>query len=135
MIVIQVPSAIYSYASWNKSQVDSATLKKMSIKGILISIATLLVTYTSIYFTLKHLNGSGAIFDAFFLSTSLISCILLAKYYRAAYVFIFLSGVAGTALWMFQFFLKGQGITLMTLNAFVLINAVIGIIKNYRKVL
>lgn len=133
MIIIQAPMAVISFINWKKDKNITGQLKKTSTNQSIFIVVCAIAFYVIICLVLKLINGSGVLFDAFFLTTSLISCILLAKYYRVAYVYIMLSGVGGVGLWLYQFITLGEGITVVLLNAFILINAIIGIVKNYSK--
>lgn len=129
MLIIQLPMAIYTFATWKKAQEkEQKQLKKMSKKQLIITIIAFPLSITAIYFILFAIKSNGPIFDAIFFSMTLMSCILLAVYYRSAYVFVCLSGFSGIALWLYQLIANGTGASLLTLYVFVFINS-LGAIK------
>lgn len=133
MIIIQFPMAIISYINWSKKKESINKLEKLTKHQSFLLSIFVIVSYGVILTVLYLLNSSGAVFDAFFLTASLISCILLAKYYKSAYIFIMISGLAGTLLWLYQLITTSKGSSILVLNSFVLFNAIIGIVKNYKK--
>lgn len=133
MIIIQLPMALISFINWKKNSNNNLQLKRLSAKQLILGGVVTVVSYFAILGILLLLKSSGAGFDAFFLSATLISCILLARYYKEAYIFIMLSGLAGTSLWLYQYIAEGKGLSILILNSFVLFNAIIAIIKNYKK--
>lgn len=132
MIVVQLPSAIISYITWGRSG-NETNLKSQNIRQLVLTFISLIALTIVIYYVLKLLNGSGALFDSFFFACSFIACVLLMTKYREAYIVILLSGVGGSALWLYQFITTTQGISVFLLNLFVLINAIIAIVLNYVK--
>lgn len=135
MAFVQFPSAILSFVTWNKKSAAENGLIKLSATGVLLTVMASALFTGIITVILTLLNSSGALFDAFFFSMSIVACYLLAKRYRAAYITIFLSGIGGTALWIYQFAVTGQGLSVLIVNAFVTINAALGIFRQYRKTL
>ena len=111
MLLIQFPSAIISFITWNKQEDNSVKMQRVSsLKRIYIALA-FIFSFIIAYMLLKYVDGSGAVFDAFFFSASFISCILLAIKKKEAYFVILLSGLAGDGLFCFSFFRKGTGLS------------------------
>lgn len=132
MLLIQFPSAIISFITWNKQEDNSVKMQRVSsLKRVCIALAFIFSVIIA-YMLLKHVNGSGAVFDAFFFSASFFSCILLAIKKKEAYFVILLSGLAGTVLWSYQFLKNGTGLSVLLLNFFVLLNSVRGLIGNIK---
>lgn len=132
MLLIQFPSAIISFITWNKQEDNSVKMQRVSsLKRICIALAFIFSVIIA-YMLLKYVNGSGAVFDAFFFSASFISCILLAIKKKEACFVILLSGLAGTVLWSYQFLQNGTGLSVLLLNFFVLLNSVRGLIGNIK---
>lgn len=132
MLLIQLPSAIISFITWKNQEDNSVKMQRVSsLKRICIALA-LMFSVIVACMLLKYVNGSGAIFDAFFFSASFISCVLLAIKKKEAYFIIMLSGFAGTALWCYQFLQNGTGLSVLLLNFFALLNSVRGIIGNIK---
>lgn len=132
MLLIQFPSAIISFITWRKQEDVCVKMQRLSnLKRICVALAFIFTDIIA-YMLLKHLNGSGAVFDAFFFSASFISCILLAIKKKEAYFVILLSGLAGTTLWCYQFFKNDIGLSVLLLNFFVLLNSVRGLIGNIK---
>lgn len=130
MLLIQFPSAIISFITWKKQGDNSVKMQRLSnLKRICVALAFISFSII-VYKILKYVNGSGAVFDAFFFSASFISCILLAIKKKEAYFVILLSGLAGTVLWCYQFFQNGTGLSVLLLNFFVLLNSVRGLAAN-----
>lgn len=91
MLLIQFPSAIISFITWNKQEDNSVKMQRVSsLKRICIALAFIFSDIIA-YMLLKYVDGSGAVFDAFFFSASFISCILLAIKKKEAYFVILLS--------------------------------------------
>lgn len=104
MIFLQAPMAIYSFVKWHSKKQADIKMKVMSRKQIaLLSFFMLLLGFI-MYFVLNRLNSSSVIFDDFFFVFSVTACLLLAFYYKNAYVITMLSGLFGTVLWSFQYF-------------------------------
>lgn len=134
MLFIQLPMGIVSFTTWKSSQSGTVKMQKLSLKNQIAVLSAVAITQVLIYILLNLINSSSAFFDSFFFATSLISCILLAKKKKEAYIIIMLSGIAGTLLWLSQFITTGDGISVLILNFFVLINSVKGlIIQNKHK--
>lgn len=132
MVAIQLPMAIYTFITWKKSQQsEPKQLKKMGKKFIIATCIAFPLSMTAIYFILDALKSNGPFFDALFFSITLMSCILLAAYYRSAYIFVGLSGFSGIALWGYQAIVNGEGISLLILYIFVFINSLGAIKQQY----
>lgn len=128
MLLVQVPMGMISFSTWKKQNSDkTVTMDSLSTKARVSWSAMLVFSNIIIFFILKKVNGSGAIFDSFFFATSLISCILLSQKKKEAYFVIMLSGLGGTALWLYQLVTTSDGISVLLLNFFVCINAVKGL--------
>lgn len=134
MLLIQLPVAAYSFISWKKSQgKGEIKLKKLTAKQSTVVGILFFASIAGIYFILKAFDSNGPLLDAIFFSITLLSCVLLALYYRSAYLFVALSGVAGTAVWAYQLIVNNTGASVLTLYVFVLINALTAIKQQYSK--
>ena len=71
MLLIQFPSAIISFITWNKQEDNSVKMQRVSsLKRICIALAFIFSVIIA-YMLLKSVNGNGAVFDAFFFSAML----------------------------------------------------------------
>lgn len=132
MMLIQLPVALYSFISWKKTQSKGEVkLKKLTTKQGAVVGVLFFASIVVIYFILKAVNSNGPLLDAIFFSITLLSCVLLALYYRSAYLFVALSGAAGTAVWAYQMAVNNTGASVLTLYVFVLINAMMAIKQQY----
>lgn len=132
MLFIQLPVALYSFISWKKSQSKGEVkLKKLTVKQSIVVGILFFISIAGIYFILNAVKSNGPLLDAVFFSITLLSCVLLAFYYRSAYLFVALSGVAGTAVWAYQLIVNNTGASVLTLYVFVLINALSAIKQQY----
>ncbi len=132
MLFVQLPLAFYSYIKWKSNQSKSNTvLKKLNKKQSFATGISFPVSVAVIYCILNALNSNGPFLDAVFFSITLVSCVLLALYYRSAYLFVALSGVAGTAFWGYQLVVNHTGASVLTLYFFVFLNALTAIKQQY----
>lgn len=127
MLFIQLPMGIASFITWKKSPSGSVKMESLNFKNRILTFAAVTVTQVVLFILLKYVNSSNPFFDAFFFSTSLVSCILLAKKKMEAYFIIMLSGIAGTLLWLSQLITTGNGISVLLLNFFVFLNSIKGL--------
>lgn len=134
MLLIQVPMAVYTYITWGKPQKKEALqLKKLTTKQIVAFGMAFPLSILLIYCVLHALGSNGPLLDALFFSITLMSCILLACYYRCAYLFVGLSGLAGIVLWSYQMIANGAGASLLVLYLCVFVNSLGAIRAQYLK--
>lgn len=85
------------------------------------------------YFVLSLLNSSSVIFDDIFFVFSVTACMMLAFYYKNAYIITLLSGLFGTILWTVQYFDTQQGLSVAVFYLIVLINSIVAVYRQYFK--
>lgn len=133
MIFLQAPMAIYSLVKWhNKKNSDDSKMKIMSKKQVLGTSIFMLVLGLIMYFVLNILNSSSVIFDDIFFVCSVSACLLLALYFRNAYIVTLFSGLFGTVLWTVQYFSTHQGLSVAVFYCIVLINSIIAVCRQYK---
>lgn len=116
------------------AQKKSGTDSQMMImnKKQLTLLGTFMVSLGFImYFVLNELNSSSVIFDDIFFVCSVTACLLLAMYYKNAYVITLLSGLFGTVLWTVQFFSIQRGLSVAVFYFIVFINSLIAVNQQY----
>ena len=133
MIFLQAPMAIYSFIKWHrkKSSVESE-MKIMNKKQLALLGAFMISLGFIMYFVLKKLNSSSVIFDDIFFVCSVSACLLLAMYFRNAYIVTLFSGLFGTVLWVVQYFSTHQGLSVAVFYCIVLINSIIAVCRQYK---
>lgn len=133
MIFLQTPMAIYSLIKWHhKKNSDDAKMKVMNKKQVAGTGAFMLILGLVMYFVLNILNSSSVIFDDIFFVCSVSACLLLAMYFRNAYIVTLFSGLFGTVLWSVQYFSTHQGLSVAVFYFIVLINSVIAVCQQYK---
>lgn len=135
MIFLQAPMAIYSFIKWHSKKQADIKMKVMNKKQIALLCSFMLLLGFIMYFVLNRLNSSSVIFDDFFFVFSVTACLLLAFYYKNAYVITMLSGLFGTVLWSFQYFETRQGLSVAVFYFIVLINSIIAVFQQYKSIL
>ena len=134
MIFLRAPMAIYSYFSWGKSKKRGrGALKRMTRKGICILIAAMASLGIAMYFVLGLLNSTAVLVDDIFFVFSVSACLLLAFRYKNAYIVTLLSGLGGTALWIYQMAAVQNGFSLAAFYLIVSVNSIIAIYQQYFK--
>lgn len=131
MLIVQAPMAVMSFINWSKQKNNVQESKKLSKKQSIIIAAAFPVAIGAIFGILYLLKSNGALTDSIFFAITLMSCILLIKRYRAAYLFVGLSGLSGVALWAFQMVQNKTGLSLLVLYACVLLNSLGAIKEQY----
>lgn len=135
MIFLQAPMAIYSYIKWKKAKsADNGKMKTMSKKQIVLLLVLMLLLGFIMYFVLNAIGSSSVIFDDIFFVCSVTACLLLAMYFKNAYVITLLSGLFGTVLWAVQFFKTKQGLSVAVFYFIVLLNSCIAVYNQYKPV-
>ena len=124
--------AIYSFVKWHSKKQADIKMKVMNKKQIALLCSFMLLLGFIMYFVLNRLNSSSVIFDDFFFVFSVTACLLLAFYYKNAYVITMLSGLFGTVLWSFQYFETRQGLSVAVFYFIVLINSIIAVFQQYK---
>lgn len=134
MIFLQAPMAVYSFFSWKKkAQSQEDVLKKMPVKGVALMIFAMILLGIIMMFVLKNLNSSAILVDDIFFVFSVTACVLLAVGYQNAYVVTLLSGLGGTALWLYQMLQTGVGLSIAVFYVIVSVNSVMAICKSRSK--
>lgn len=134
MIFMQAPMAIYSYFAWKKSKNNNDTqLKSTSLKNNCLLALAMFLLGIALYFILRLFQTGNIILDAIFFVFSVTACILLALRYKSAYIVTLLSGLGGTALWIYQMINNGSGLSIAAFYMIVSINSIIAIYTNYIK--
>lgn len=135
MIVLQAPMAIYSFFSWKKNvNSNAASLKTLSVKWVLLLATAMFALGVGVYFILGLIQKStllNLIFDTIFFVFSVSACLLLAFRFKCAYVVTLLSGLGGSALWIYQMIATKVGLSVAAFYIIVSVNSVIAIYKNY----
>lgn len=135
MIFLQAPMAIYSFIKWRDKKSNIESRMKIMNKKQLIMLGVFMISLGFImYFVLKLLNSSIVIFDDVFFVCSVTSCLLLAMYYKNAYVITLFSGLFGTVLWLVQYFKTNQGLSVALFYLIVLINSLIAVCQQYKSI-
>lgn len=134
MIFLQAPMAIYSFIKWYSKKQADIKMKVMNKKQIALLCSFMLLLGFVMYFVLNRLKSSSVIFDDFFFVFSVTACLLLAFYYKNAYVITMLSGLFGTVLWSFQYFETRQGLSVAVFYFIVLINSIIAVFQQYKSI-
>ena len=134
MFLLQAPMAIYSFIKWYQAQNNkNGEMKIMNKRQLVILGCFMLLLGVIMYFVLSLLNSSSVIFDDIFFVFSVTACLLLAFYYKNAYIITLLSGLFGTILWSVQYFATQQGLSVAVFYLIVLINSVIAVYTQYFK--
>lgn len=131
MIVLQAPMAIYSFISWRKNSTNNNPLKIMNHKQFSILCIAMILLAVAMYFILRELNSSNVVCDAIFFVFSVSACLLLAFRYKTAFIVTLLSGLGGTALWLYQSIVTNIGISLAVFYIIVSVNSIYAIYTNY----
>lgn len=133
MIFLQAPMAIYSFIKWHrkKSSIESK-MKIMNKKQLALLGAFVISLGFIMYFVLKKINSSSVIFDDIFFVCSVSACLLLAMYFRNAYIVTLFSGLFGTVLWAVQYFSTHQGFSVAVFYFIVFINSIIAVCQQYK---
>lgn len=131
MIVLQAPMAIYSFISWRKNSTNNNPLKIMNHKQFSILCIAMILLAVAMYFILRELNSSNVVCDAIFFVFSVSACLLLAFRYKNAFIVTLLSGLGGTALWLYQSIVTNIGISLAVFYIIVSVNSIYAIYTNY----
>lgn len=134
MIFLQAPMAIYSFIKWHSKKQADIKMKVMNRKQIALLCSFMLLLGFVMYFVLNKLHSSSVIFDDFFFVFSVTACLLLAFYYKNAYVITMLSGLFGTVLWSFQYFETRQGLSVVVFYFIVLMNSIIAVFQQYKSI-
>lgn len=133
MILLQAPMAIYSYIKWKRADSAKETqMKTMNKKQLTLLISLMLLLGLVMYFVLTALKSNSVIFDDFFFVFSVTACLLLAMYFKNAYIVTLLSGLFGTVLWTVQFIKTNQALSLAVFYFIVLLNSCIAVYRQYK---
>lgn len=133
MIFLQAPMAVYSFIKWRKKKsTDNSEMKVMRKKQVGYLVSLMLLLGVIMYFILQALNSSSVLFDDIFFVCSVSACLLLAMYFKNAYIVTLFSGLFGTVLWTVQYFKIQQGLSVAVFYFIVFINSVIAVFQQYR---
>lgn len=136
MIFLQAPMAIYSFVKWHKKKnSEDSQMKIMNKKQIVTLISFMVILGIVMYFVLNALNSSSVIFDDIFFVCSVSACLLLAMYFKNAYVITLLSGLFGTVLWTVQYLKTRQGLSVAVFYCIVFVNSLIAVYQQYKPTL
>lgn len=136
MIFMQAPMAIYSFIKWHKKKnSEDSRMKIMSKKQIVMLIFFMAILGVVMYFVLNALNSSSVIFDNIFFVCSVSACILLAMYFKNAYIITLFSGLFGTVLWTVQYLKTSQGLSVAVFYFIVFVNSLIAVYQQYKPTL
>lgn len=136
MIFMQAPMAIYSFIKWHKKKnSEDSRMKIMSKKQIVMLIFFMAILGVVMYFVLNALNSSSVIFDDIFFVCSVSACILLAMYFKNAYIITLFSGLFGTVLWTVQYLKTSQGLSVAVFYFIVFVNSLIAVYQQYKPTL
>lgn len=136
MIFLQAPMAIYSFVKWHKKKnSEDSQMKIMNKKQIVTLISFMVALGIVMYFVLNALNSSSVIFDDIFFVCSVSACLLLAMYFKNAYVITLLSGLFGTVLWTVQYLKTSQGLSVAVFYCIVFVNSLIAVYQQYKPTL
>ena len=136
MIFLQAPMAIYSFVKWHKKKnSEDSQMKIMNKKQIVTLISFMVILGIVMYFVLNALNSSSVIFDDIFFVCSVSACLLLAMYFKNAYVITLLSGLFGTVLWTVQYLKTRQGLSVAVFYCIVFVNSLIAVYQQYKPAL
>ena len=136
MIFLQAPMAIYSFVKWHKKKnSEDSQMKIMNKKQIVMLISFMVALGIVMYFVLNALNSSSVIFDDIFFVCSVSACLLLAMYFKNAYVITLLSGLFGTILWTVQYLKTRQGLSVAVFYCIVFVNSLIAVYQQYKPAL
>lgn len=135
-IFMQAPMAIYSFIKWHKKKnSEDSRMKIMSKKQIVMLIFFMAILGVVMYFVLNALNSSSVIFDDIFFVCSVSACILLAMYFKNAYIITLFSGLFGTVLWTVQYLKTSQGLSVAVFYFIVFVNSLIAVYQQYKPTL
>lgn len=135
MIFLQAPMAVYSYVKWKKAKSNADSHMKIMTKKQLVLLCSLMAMLGLImYFVLQALGSSSVIFDDIFFVCSVSACLLLAMYFKNAYIITLLSGMFGTVLWTVQYFKAHQGLSIAVFYLIVFINSCIAVYQQYKPI-
>ncbi|MDO4153232.1 MAG: nicotinamide riboside transporter PnuC [Clostridia bacterium] len=136
MIFLQAPMAIYSFVKWHKKKnSEDSQMKIMNKKQIVMLLSFMAILGIVMYFVLNALNSSSVIFDDIFFVCSVSACLLLAMYFKNAYVITLLSGLFGTVLWTVQYLKTRQGLSVAVFYCIVFVNSLIAVYQQYKPTL
>lgn len=132
MIFMQAPMAVYSFVKWNnKKSNGEKNMSVMNKKQLSLLSLFMILLGTIMYFILSMLRSGNVIFDDIFFVFSVSACLLLAMYFKNAYIITLLSGLFGTVLWSIQYFTINQGLSVAVFYFIVLISSVIAVCQKY----
>lgn len=132
MIFMQAPMAVYSFVKWNnKKSNGEKNMSVMNKKQLSLLSLFMILLGTIMYFILSMLRSGNVIFDDIFFVFSVSACLLLAMYFKNAYIITLLSGLFGTVLWSIQYFTINQGLSVAVFYFIALINSVIAVCQKY----
>lgn len=135
MIILQMPMAVYSFATWKKKKALSDKIMKRMTCRQLIVLALFMITLGLVMFwVLSALSGNkgiGILVDDIFFVFSVTACLLLAFCFKNAYIVTLLSGVGGTTLWLYQALTVGNGISIAAFYLVVTVNSIIAVRHQY----
>lgn len=133
MIFLQAPMAVYSYVKWKKAKSGTdSQMKIMTRKQLVLLCSLMAVLGLIMYFVLRALGSSSVIFDDIFFVCSVSACLLLAMYFKNAYIITLFSGLFGTVLWTVQYFKTNQGLSVAVFYLIVFINSCIAVYQQYK---
>lgn len=133
MIFLQASMAVYSYVQWKKAKSGTDSQMKIMTRKQLVLLCFLMAMLGLImYFVLRALGSSSVIFDDIFFVCSVSACLLLAMYFKNAYIITLFSGLFGTVLWTVQYFKTHQGLSIAVFYLIVFINSCIAVYQQYK---
>lgn len=132
MIFMQAPMAVYSFVKWNnKKSNGEKNMSVMNKKQLSLLSLFMILLGTIMYFILSMLRSGNVIFDDIFFVFSVSACLLLAMYFKNAYIITLLSGLFGTVLWSIQYFTINQRLSVAVFYFIALISSVIAVCQKY----
>lgn len=135
MIFLQAPMAVYSYVKWKKAKSSTGgQMKIMTRKQLVLLVSLMAMLGLVMYAVLRALGSSSVIFDDIFFVCSVSACLLLAMYFKNAYIITLFSGLFGTVLWTVQYFKTNQGLSVAVFYLIVFINSCIAVYQQYKPI-
>ncbi len=135
MIFLQAPMAVYSYVKWKKAKSNTDSHMKIMTRRQLVLLCSLMAMLgLMMYFVLQALGSSSVIFDDIFFVCSVSACLLLAAYFKNAYIITLLSGLFGTVLWTVQYLKTNQGLSVAVFYLIVFMNSCIAVGQQYKPI-
>lgn len=124
--------AVYSFFKWKRKKSGGEEIMKKMTPAWIVGLCVLMALLgVGSYFALGKLGGSAVITDTIFFVFSVTACLLLAGCFKNAYILTLLSGLGGTALWLYQLINQGVGLSVAVFYIIVSINSIIAVYQQY----